>query len=53
MDKMKSMVPKKMNPCYSYGGLSSQKSISCEPSIGSFLRKNKYASTHMDHLHAS
>ncbi len=46
MDKMSLVVPKKMDPCYLFGGLSSQQSISCEPSISSFPRRNEYLATH-------
>jgi hypothetical protein len=52
MDKVRFVVPKKMDPHYSYGGLSSQQSISCEPLIGSFLGRNEFPLTLAGHLHA-
>jgi hypothetical protein len=52
MDKVRSVVPKKMDPRYSFGGLSSQQSISCEPSIDSFPKRNEYPLTLAGHLHA-
>jgi hypothetical protein len=45
IDKVSLMVLEKMDPCYSFGGLSSQQSTSCEPSIGSFQGWSKFPST--------
>jgi hypothetical protein len=52
IDKVRSVALKKMDPCYSSRGFNSQQFASCEPSIGSFLGRNKFLSTLAGHLHA-
>ncbi len=52
MDKISLVVLEKMDPRYSFGGLNSQQSTSCEPSIGSFQGRNKSLATSANHLHA-
>jgi hypothetical protein len=52
MDKVKLVVLGKMDPHYSFGGLSSQQSTSCKPSTGSFPGRNESPSTCVGHLHA-
>jgi hypothetical protein len=52
MDKVRSVVLEKMDPYYSFGGLNSQQSTSCEPSTSSFLGRNEYPSTLEGNLHA-
>jgi hypothetical protein len=41
MDIVSSVVLEKMDPHHSFGGLNSQQSTSCEPSIGSFQGRNE------------
>jgi len=42
MDIVSSVVPENMDPCYSFGGLNSQQSTSCEPSTDSFQGRNEF-----------
>ncbi len=50
MDKVRSMVLGKMDLHYSFGGLNSQQSTSCKPSIDNFIGRNESPSTLAGHL---